>query len=102
MEEQRSEVFIHRKDNGLSLNFRNKDLIHDVGMGIPINGRWLWSYDGSLQVSSMNDINGLDKSGEYKGYEATYCLENEKILNLKTKVYECISSVVIETKAHKG
>lgn len=99
---KKTRFFIRKEENSLSLNFRNRDWIRDIGIGIPINGEWLWSYDDSLQVSRINDINGFDKLGEYEGYEATYCLENEKILNLKTKIYECISGVVIETKAHKG
>lgn len=99
--EGRDEVFIRKEDNSLSLNFRNRDWIRDIGIGIPINGKWLWSYDDSLQVSSINDINGFDKLGEYKGYEITYWVKNKKILNLKTKVYKSISSIVIETKALK-
>lgn len=99
--EEKDEIFIRKEENSLSLNFRNRDWIRDIGIGIPINGEWLWSYDDSLQVSSINDINGFNKLGKYEGYEATYCLENEKILNLKTKVYKSISSIVIETKTLK-
>jgi hypothetical protein len=91
---------ITRTDRGgTSLTYDGVAMILDLGAGIPIGGRWLWSCDGSLKLSESARESGSDQLGSYSALALTYAATAGPLIRQSVKTYEGVSSLIVETTA---
>ena len=83
---------------GAAIAYGETPVIVELGVGVPINGRWRWSFDGSCRMVSSSQESGLDQLGSYVALVLIYADEGGPMLRLRLKVYqEGAQFVVVET-----
>ena len=60
------DISILRRGDRLSIDYAGKELVEDVGMGLPINGNWMWTFDRSLKPVHDSEGEGRDRLGKYR------------------------------------
>lgn len=63
------DISVQRQGEGFSLAYDGLELIEDLGIGLPIDGVWRWTFDGSIRVLEAFKGTGRDRLGRYS-YEA--------------------------------
>ena len=56
---------ITRRDGGICISYAGKEFVASLGVGLPINGAWLWTFDGSLKLLEEKTGSGRDRLGAY-------------------------------------
>ena len=84
---------------GASIEYAGVLLAPELGVGIPIDGRWLWSFDRSLALSASEETIAGDVLGEYSSLALTYADVDGPMVRQEVKAYQETSTVVVETTA---
>jgi len=71
----------------------------DTGAGIPLGGRWWWSFDGSLRLVDASEHDGSDWLGAYTALVLTYSDQDGPLIRQALHTYADDSSLVVETTA---
>src|SRR5918992_5185913 len=66
-------------------------LVTELGIGIPLDHRWRWSFDGSLHVVSSAEQPGRDQLGDYSVLALTYNDQDGPLVQQRLKVYQAES-----------
>jgi hypothetical protein len=74
-------------------------VVVELGIGIPLNHHWQWSFDGSLQLVESVEETGSDQLGDYSALALTYHGPDGPLVRQRIKVYEADSYLVVETTA---
>ena len=85
----------------LSLSFDGVPMVTDLGAGLPINGRWWWTFDGSLTLTEQEAGSGSDGQGDYQSTALTYSDDTGPMLRQQVRVYSGPSYAVVEATALK-
>ena len=56
---------ITRREGGVAISYAGKEFVASLGIGLPINGAWLWTFDGSLKLLEESTGSGRDRLGAY-------------------------------------
>ena len=51
--------------SGAAIAYGEASVVEELGVGVPINGRWRWSFDGSFRLVSSSQESGQDQLGSY-------------------------------------
>ena len=73
---------------GATIAYGETPVIVELGVGIPVNGRWRWSFDGSLRLVSSSRESGPDQLGSSVALVLTYADDEGPMLRLRLKVYQ--------------
>ena len=94
MELNAGPVSISVRGGRTTVRYDGKEFITDLGIGLPIDKAWRWSFDGSLKLSGEEEGKGRDSLGEY-GYLATeYSIpavlkSDMPVVRRELKAYSC-------------
>ncbi|MFQ6028421.1 MAG: hypothetical protein ACE5Q6_13085 [Dehalococcoidia bacterium] len=92
-------IELTRTNGGASLAFAGTTLITDLGIGLSLEGHWLWSCDGSLPLATVSEDSGNDLLGGYTASVLTYADAAGPLVQLQLKIYDGASCLVAETTA---
>ena len=95
----RPQLAVTRSDSGLGIQYDNAPMVLDLGAGIPVDNRWLWSFDGSLRLVASQEETGNDLLGDHTSLLLTYADEADPVVRQAVKRYEQDCFVVVETTA---
>ena len=92
-----------RVDGGISISYGGMEFVASLGVGLPINGAWLWSFDGSLKLVEESRGSRRDRLGTYDYFALLYSApllfgEDVPLLRQEVRTYGG-SRVLIETTA---
>ena len=45
-----TDISVRRKGHGAGIEYDGQEFVRELGIGLPIAGNWLWSFDGSLKM----------------------------------------------------
>jgi hypothetical protein len=85
----------------ISLYLGEAEMAVDLGVGIPLNGHWWWSFDGTLRHGEPTSESGSDLYGDYYSLDLTYHDDAGPLVQLRLKTYPRRSWVIAETTALK-
>ena len=68
------DISVQRQGYGVSIHYAGEPFIGELGIGLPINGNWLWSYDRSLVLVEESEGTGRDSHGEYSYIALVYAI----------------------------
>ena len=95
----RTHVVVEPSVTGVAVEFAHTPMVVDLGIGIPMQGRWWWSFDGTLPRGAPEHAEGSDLLGEYESLAFIYTDEAGPLLRQTVKAYQADSCVVVETTA---
>ena len=67
-----TDISVRRKGHGAGIEYDGQEFVRELGIGLPIAGNWLWSFDGSLKMIGERQDTGRDGLGEYRAMELVY------------------------------
>ena len=88
-----SGIELARTKTGISVAFSGAPQITDLGVGLHLNHRWLWSFDGSLSLATAGDESGTsgdwgsDQLGRYFATTLIYADAAGPLVQLQLKNY---------------
>jgi hypothetical protein len=86
-------------DDGLHVEDNGVDWIHGIDVAVPITGKWLKSEDGTLLGDVPDPLKGTDRLGAYTSWRVTYGDKERSLIDLTTKAYPQLRSVLFEAEA---
>ena len=95
----RTQVVVESFVTGVAIGFAHAQMVLDLGVGIPLQARWRWSFDGTLHRGEPEHAQGSDLLGEYESLVLIYGDEAGPFLRQEVKSYQDDSCVVVETTA---
>ena len=95
----RPHLALTRSESSLEIQYDNKPMVLDLGAGIPVDNRWLWTFDGSLRLVASQEDTGSDLLGDHTSLALTYADETDLLVRQAVKWYEEDCFVVVETTA---
>src|SRR5207253_1797659 len=90
---------VTRTGSGVRIDYDGVPMVVETGVGIPLSGRWWWSFDGSLHLVDTSEQDGSDRLGAYTALALTYHDQDGPLLRQALKTYADDSSLVVETTA---
>jgi hypothetical protein len=75
------------KDGRPSLSVNNESWIEEIGLRIPIDGRWQSDRDGEIVGGGWSDAIGADETGTHRGWRQDYSFKGEHLLTLHLREY---------------
>ena len=81
---------------GAAISYGETPVVVELGVGVPINGRWRWSFDGSIRLVSSSQESGRDQLGSYVALVLTYADDDGPMLRLRLRVYQDGAQLVVE------
>jgi hypothetical protein len=90
---------VTRTGSGVSIGYDGAPMVLETGAGIPRDGRWWWSFDGSLRLVNSSEAEGSDQLGAYTTLALTYTDQAGPLIRQALKTYSDNSYVVVETTA---
>ena len=90
---------VTRTGSGVRIGYDGVPMVVETGVGIPLSGRWWWSFDGSLRLVDTSEQDGSDRLGAYTALALTYHDQDGPLLRQALKTYADDSSLVVETTA---
>jgi hypothetical protein len=90
---------VTRTGSGVSIGYDGRPMVVDTGAGIPLGGRWWWSFDGSLRLVDASEHDGSDWLGAYTALALTYSDQAGPLIRQALHTYADDSSLVVETTA---
>ena len=93
------QIVLTRSATGAAIEYDNVPMVVDLGVGIPFDSDWRWSFDGALGLAAWQEGIGRDIFGDYTGLELTYADEAGPMVRQAVKKYPDNSFVVVETTA---
>jgi len=82
---------------GAAIAYGGTPVVVELGVGVPINGRWRWSFDGSFRLVSSSQESGRGQLGSFAALVLTYADDDGPMLRLRLKVYQDGALLVVET-----
>ena len=73
---------------GAAISYGETPVVVELGVGVPINGRWRWSFDGSFRLESSSQESDRDQLGNYVALLLTYADDDGPMLRLRLKAYQ--------------
>ena len=67
-----AQLEVTRTGSGVRIAYGGAPLVMETGAGIPLGGRWWWSFDGSLRLVDASENDGSDWLGAYTALALTY------------------------------
>ena len=97
------DISIIGKGDGIGIEYLGEEFVSRLGIGLPIDGRWLWSFDGSLKLADEEHGEGRDSAGKYSYTARSYTipgLPGADISHLRQELRAYDDSLlVIDTRA---
>jgi hypothetical protein len=90
---------VTRTGSGVRIGYDGRPMVVHTGAGIPLGGRWWWSFDGSLRLVDASEHDGSDRLGAYTALALTYTDQEGPLIRQTWKTYAGDASVVVETTA---
>ena len=90
---------LRRTATGVSIDFGGATMVLDLGVGIPIQSRWQWSFDGTLALEGCREGEAADSLGEYSSLTLTYADGAGPVVQQTVKVYSGDGLVLVESTA---
>jgi len=90
---------VTRTGSGVRIGYDGAPMILETGAGIPLGGRWWWSFDGSLRLVDASEEEGSDQLGAYTALALTYTDQDGPLIRQALKTYADDASLVVETTA---
>ena len=100
MEINRTQVVVEPSATGVAIEYDGTAMVADLGVGISLEARWRWSFDGTLRRGAPDRAKGSDMLWEYETLTFVYLDEAGPILEQRVKSYRGDSLVVVETAGH--
>lgn len=94
-----SNLHIRRSGGGVAIDFDDTPMVAEVGLGIPVDRRWRWSFDGSLRLAASSEHQGSAPFEEYTALVLTYADETGPLVQQVLQTYKDDSYLVVETTA---
>lgn len=98
-------ISIDRRGAGVGIDYAGETFVEDLGIGLPINNGWRWSFDGSLKLVDEGRGAGKDRLGEYSYvtliYTAPGLLDDMPLIQQELRTYAPpgpSGQLLIETK----
>ncbi len=66
------DISVQRRGEGFSLAYDGHEFIEDLGIGLPVDGVWRWTSDGSIRVLEALQGTGRDRLGRYDYHALIY------------------------------
>ena len=81
------------RDDRLSVAYDGEEFVAELGIGLPIDGHWWWSFDRSLALVQSREGSGRDSLGKYSYIALTYTVPGESrdgvpLIRLVLKAYD--------------
>jgi len=90
---------VTRTGSRVRIGYDGAPMILETGAGIPLGGRWWWSFDGSLRLVDASEEEGSDQLGAYTALALTYTDQDGPLIRQALKTYADDASLVVETTA---
>jgi hypothetical protein len=90
---------VTRTGNGVRIGYDGVPMVVETGAGIPLGGRWWWSFDGSLRLVDASEKEGSDRLGAYTALALTFSDQDGPLIQQALKTYADDSYLVVETTA---
>jgi hypothetical protein len=74
-------------------------MVTELGAGIPLNGRWWWSFDSSLSLREQVYDSGNNQDGDYQRITLTYSDDTGPVIRQQVSARTQRSYLVVETTA---
>ncbi|MCH9018135.1 MAG: hypothetical protein IIB89_10305 [Chloroflexi bacterium] len=88
MKTKSTELKLTPTPTGAAIAYGETPVVVELGVGVPINGRWRWSFDGSFRLESSSQESGRDQLGNYVALVLTYADDDGPMLRLRLKAYQ--------------
>ena len=82
---------------GAAIAYGGTPMVIDLGVGVPINGQWRWSFDRTLRLTGSSPESGRDRLGSYTALLLTYADDDGPMLRLRLKAYQEGATLLVET-----
>ena len=66
------DLSVSRRGAGICIDYAGETFVEELGIGLPINNGWRWSFDGSLKLVDEGRGTGRDRLGEYSYLALVY------------------------------
>ena len=101
------DISLVRRDDQVSVNFLGEEFIAQLGIGLPVGGRWRWTFDRSLRLLEERVGTGRDRFGEYSCLALVYSMpgangDDVPLIQQELRAYDPTtgpSRLLIETRA---
>src|SRR4029453_4001638 len=94
-----AQLEVTRTGSGVRIAYDGAPMVVETGAGIPLGGRWWWSFDGSLRLVNASEHAGSDQLGAYAALALTYTDQEGPLIRQTLKTYAGDASLVVETTA---
>ena len=94
-----AQLEVTRTGSGVRIAYDGAPMVVETGVGIPLGGRWWWSFDGSLRLVDASEHDGSDQLGAYAALALTYTDQEGPLIRQILKTYAGDASLVVETTA---
>src|SRR4029450_4033790 len=94
-----AQLEVTRTGSGVRIAYDGAPMVVEIGVGIPLGGRWWWSFDGSLHFVDAAEHDGSDQLGAYAALAVTYTDQEGPLIRQILKTYAGDASLVVETTA---
>ena len=94
-----AQIVVEPTATGVAIEFAHSPIVIDLGVGIPLQARWRWSFDGTLHRGAPEHARGSDLLGEFESLVFIYADEAGPLVRQAVKSYQGHACVVVETTA---
>ena len=94
-----TQLLVEPTATGVAIEFAHSPMVVDLGVGIPLQARWRWSFDGTLHRGAPEHARGSDLLGEFESLVFIYADEAGPLVRQAVKSYQGDACVVVETTA---
>lgn len=95
----RPQLALTPSESGLGIEYDDVPMVLVLGAGIPVDARWLWSFDGSLRLVASQDDTASDNLGDCTSLALTYADASGPLVRQAIKRYKEGCFLVVETTA---
>ena len=100
---RQGDISVKGRGESIGIDYLGVEFVTQIGMGLPINGHWLWTFDGSLMPVEEGEGRGRDGLGEYNFTAQSYTIpglpgKDVPHLRQELRTYDD-SLLLIETRA---
>ena len=94
-----AQIVVEPTATGVAIEFAHSPIVIDLGVSIPLQARWRWSFDGTLHRGAPEHARGSDLLGEFESLVFIYADEAGPLVRQAVKSYQGHACVVVETTA---
>ena len=87
------EISIIRRGDSIGVGYAGREFVQELGIGLPIDDTWRWTFDGSLKPLAHREGNGRDSLGEYACETLLYAIpgvfrDDVPVIQQDLKIYD--------------